>query len=531
MRFRPLFLTLALLLLVPANAFADGGNVMGTVYLDGFEAGGLCVDVFADYTDAVVASQQTNSGGEYNIYVADPGNYMVRFSDCGQGYTTMQWYWQAPRHEDATIVQVVSDADTPQVNGYLSSAGRVTGNVKNTLDAVLTGACVRAEDQSGATLAEATADGNGDYALGGLPPGQVSIHFSGCTSGNYVPEYYDDAATADAAAPVVVEAGATANGIDAVLAPAGRISGHVQNADGDPLQGMCVKGFAGDLEADATTDSNGDYVIREVPPAGTYELSAYDCYEGDGTYLDDHRSGQLGGVVNQVVNFTLPRPGHIVGHVRDDAGAGLAAICVTAIGTDIADRLLARTDRNGYYELNGLRPGTYDLSFNTGGDEDSEEVCAPNAGWAPAATKAVVLGDGETLWDVDKALAHPVADPGGGDPGTGGSGGGDPGAGGGGSGGGGSGGASGGGDPGTGSGSGAGSGSGGGAHPAAARCKVPRLVGLSLPKARRALARAGCHLGHVTRRHGRRHGRVLRQKIRHGASKPLGFKVALTVAK
>jgi beta-lactam-binding protein with PASTA domain len=62
-------------------------------------------------------------------------------------------------------------------------------------------------------------------------------------------------------------------------------------------------------------------------------------------------------------------------------------------------------------------------------------------------------------------------------------------------------------------------------------CKVPKLVGLSLVKAKRALTKAGCRMGHVTRKAGHRHGRVLRQKTRRGVKKPAGFKVALTVAR
>lgn len=498
MRFRPLLLIIVLVLLaVPASALADGGNITGTVYLDGIEGSGLCVDVFDG--GSVVASQLTNAGGEYNLYVAQPGSYTVRFSDCGQGYTTTQWYPSVTKQEDATAVQVVSDAITPQVNGSVNSAGRVTGKVKDTLDAVITGACVRAEDQSGSTLAETTTDGNGDYALGAVPPGPVTIRFSGCTAGNYVV----------ATSPVTVEAGTTKSGIDAVLTPAGRISGHVENADGEPLPGMCVTGTAAGVEVtSAVTDSNGDYVIREVPPSGTYDLSAYDCY-GD-TYMGDFHSGQLGGVVNQVVNFTLPRPGFITGHVRDGNGKGLASICVTAKG---ADNGATTTDANGYYELNRLHPGTYDLSFNAEASVGGEAGCSADGDWAPATTTGVVLGDGATLWDVDKTLAHPIADPGGhADPGPS-----DDGA------------------PAGDASGGSPSGDGGAtAHPSSAHCTVPKLVGLSLAKAKKSLAKAGCALGKVSKRRSRTHakrGKVLEQRAKRGSSRPAGFKVAVTVAR
>ncbi|HEX6712639.1 MAG TPA: carboxypeptidase-like regulatory domain-containing protein [Thermoleophilaceae bacterium] len=518
MPMRALLLTIALMLIVPSAALADGGNITGTVYLDDQPGSGLCVDVFDNYGSAV-ASQPSGGGGDYNIYISQPGSYTVRFSDCGAGYATTQWWAYASKQEDASTVQIISDADSPGVNGYLSSAGRIAGNVKDTLGAVLTGACVRAEDQNGFTLAETTTDGNGNYALGGLVAGPAQIRFSGCTAGNYVPEYYDDAPNPSTGTPVMVATGATKSGIDAVLTPAGRISGRVQNANGEPLPSVCVSGWAGDVElAGAVTDPNGDYVIREVPPAGSYQLSAWDCY-GD-TYMNDVRSGQLGGVVNQVVSFTLPRPAHITGHVLDEAGAGLAAICVTATsGGDVA---VAQTDQNGYYELNQLRPGSWDLSFNAELPDAEEGACSPNGDWAPATTTAVVVGDAATVTGVDKTLRHPAPDPDAGhgsDPGQPAGGGnaapgpvvrgGDP----------------------AGSGEPIASGPSGGDVPrpliAPATCKAPKLVGLTLAKAKKRLRAAHCTLGKVTRKRAGSRAKkrtVLAQRLKRG-------RIALTVAK
>ena len=137
MRIRPLFLALALFLLIHGTAFADGGNILGTAYVEGQPTADICVDVLDG--DNAVASQKSNQGGDFNIYIANPGWYTVRFSDCGIGYTSVQ----------TSSAEVVSDQDTPGVNGYLSSAGRVAGKLKDNLAAVLTGACVKAEDQNG----------------------------------------------------------------------------------------------------------------------------------------------------------------------------------------------------------------------------------------------------------------------------------------------------------------------------------------------------------------------------------------------
>src|SRR4051794_26972004 len=362
MRFRPLFLVVALFLLIHGTAFADGGNIMGDVYVDGQAASGMCVDVFDSYGNGA-ASQLTTGDGDYNIYIAQPGNYTVRVSDCGAGYTTTQWYPNASNQWDAQVVQIISDQDSPNVNGYLSSAGRVTGNVKDNLNAVTTGACVKAEAYNGDVIAETTTDGNGNYALGGLPAGDVRMRFEGCSSGNYVLEYYDNALDPADATLLTVQSGETQSGIDAVLTQAGKIAGHIQNADGDPLQNICISGSAGGAElAGTVTDSNGNYEIRGVPPTGSYDLGAWDCYGS--TYMGVNKTGPVAGTGTASADFTLQRPGFITGHVRDDAGAGLASICVTASNAADGDEAVAQTDRNGYYELNQLRPGTWDLSFN-----------------------------------------------------------------------------------------------------------------------------------------------------------------------
>jgi hypothetical protein len=60
--------------------------------------------------------------------------------------------------------------------------------------------------------------------------------------------------------------------------------------------------------------------------------------------------------------------------------------------------------------------------------------------------------------------------------------------------------------------------------PGAARCKVPKLKGLTVTGARRALKRAHCKLGKVTRA-SKGAKRVVRQSVPRKATKPAGAKV------
>ena len=65
------------------------------------------------------------------------------------------------------------------------------------------------------------------------------------------------------------------------------------------------------------------------------------------------------------------------------------------------------------------------------------------------------------------------------------------------------------------------------------RCKAPNVVGLTLPKARRRLAVAGCGIGKVTRpkrRPGKRFRLVVkRTSHRSGATRPPDAAIALTL--
>jgi serine/threonine-protein kinase len=69
--------------------------------------------------------------------------------------------------------------------------------------------------------------------------------------------------------------------------------------------------------------------------------------------------------------------------------------------------------------------------------------------------------------------------------------------------------------------------------PVAPRCVVPRLKGKKLAAAKKALRKAHCAVGKVTKRRAgvRLRGKVLSSKPRAGSKRPAGTRVALIVAK
>jgi hypothetical protein len=64
------------------------------------------------------------------------------------------------------------------------------------------------------------------------------------------------------------------------------------------------------------------------------------------------------------------------------------------------------------------------------------------------------------------------------------------------------------------------------------RCRVPKVVGLKLAKARDRIRRANCGVGRLRyKRSHRARGRVLTQRPRPGAKRPKGARVALTLSR
>jgi PASTA domain len=68
--------------------------------------------------------------------------------------------------------------------------------------------------------------------------------------------------------------------------------------------------------------------------------------------------------------------------------------------------------------------------------------------------------------------------------------------------------------------------------PPARKCKVPKVVGKTLPVARRAITRARCRVGRVRRAKSRKpRGRVVKQTPRWGVSRARGTRVNLVVSR
>jgi hypothetical protein len=165
---------------------------------------------------------------------------------------------------------------------------------------------------------EATTDASGVYTTSGLTTGSFRVRFStqsapGGTE-DYIDEYYNDKSSLATADAVPVTAPNLTNGINAVLALGGKISGQVTAGDtGGPLRGIQVSAYDSNGRAVrfGTTDSSGNYTISGLP-TGNYRVHFYGVciYFGDSritkTYFGEYYNDKLSLATADWVPVTAP---------------------------------------------------------------------------------------------------------------------------------------------------------------------------------------------------------------------------------
>ncbi|AIY19261.1 hypothetical protein GUY44_02530 [Pimelobacter simplex] len=246
-----------------------------------------------------VAWAKADAAGAYQLAVP-AGTYRVSFDDpcdataCADVYQTEYWN-NATDVESAANVVVAGSGTFGERNGSLAKNGLITGTVTaQTGGAPLRGIAVVARDQrtyqSGGqtrtewvTVGRATTDADGHYTLPAAP-GTHKIEFSQTCSGaacRYLGEFYDDAATIEAATGVTVTAaGATTPGIDAALASGSLISGKLTGKADAAVAGAKVTAYrqqAGAWKPLASVTSGADGKYAVLVPDGDVRVGFSDA--------------------------------------------------------------------------------------------------------------------------------------------------------------------------------------------------------------------------------------------------------------
>jgi hypothetical protein len=187
---------------------------------------GVCVTVTPLARNGESGYAVTGLRGTYVIRGLAHGSYHIYFDTVGCTYGAMpfapQWYG-GQASKNATPVTVTAGGNTAGIDVTLARDGTISGTVTGPAptSAPLTGICVQATPTRARARASQqvyTVSRSGTYALTRLPPGKYLVKFtSGCGASGYAAQWWQNANSQTAAAPVTVKPGSVTHGIDAAM--------------------------------------------------------------------------------------------------------------------------------------------------------------------------------------------------------------------------------------------------------------------------------------------------------------------------
>lgn len=272
----------------------------------------------------------------------------------------------------------VSENVPAEGDGESAATGSISGTVTDEDGTPLEGADVVLDGMAGSNEAKRTStDVLGRYVFGDLPEGDY--YTVSATTAGYEWSYYvheDGLNPRGVGEPVGVHGDVT--GIDmtlkrAVPVPQASISGQVRDHSGNPVAGVTVEATS-DSNAywgSGTTDSDGRYSfsgaagtrihVKAVKFESEGERRQRGSYDGGNPVLAD------GDLKNIDIVVAFPSLHSICGNVRDESGAFIEGVRVSADGTT-EDSTSGRTETTGSageYCLEDLEKGSYTISASS----------------------------------------------------------------------------------------------------------------------------------------------------------------------
>ncbi|GAB1765757.1 carboxypeptidase regulatory-like domain-containing protein [Priestia megaterium] len=323
---------------VDVNLQLNPGTLKGTVtdFFTGGPIANAIVLVFPSQSITSIARGITNENGQYTILNLAPGEYNVVAT--------------ATNFARGGVGAVISADSTTVANIQLTpNPATISGTVTDFGGNIIPNATVRVLDQNETILGTAITDINGNYSVGNLPQGTLTIIASA--------QRFATQLTA-----VTLTPGQTLPNVDIQLtALVGNITGRVFNlATGQPIVGAITvvrtSGGTNVIVDSGTTDQNGRYLIEDLAP-GSYSVVA--TASGFGTTT-------VGALVqaNETTTADLGLSlltGTVSGTVTNVNGSGITGSNIqvqvfNATGT-LLKTLLANAD--GSFNVIDLTPGTY----------------------------------------------------------------------------------------------------------------------------------------------------------------------------
>jgi hypothetical protein len=357
-----------------------GANVSGRVRdaATGAPVGGICAAAL-DEGFTLVDAVLTDGVGEYALVGLRPGDHYMVFVDCRESPTyALGWWGGASSLASATTLRLSPGGTRSGVDGSLVPGGRVTGQVADGDGSPVADMCAAVFEAGGGLLLAAQSVQDGSYAVEGVVPGSHRVLFTDCAqTPRYEDSWFDGEASAEDADPVVVDAGHTTSGIDAVVSP-------LPDGVADPLPDPGTPGPPRELDEPEDPPAAEACPAGEVPRSGFEDIvgsvheAAIDCvawweiargvseerYAPGRTVRRDQMASFLARLM-EALGYDLPAPSDqgftdVAGNVHADRINQLAAVGVTmgATTTTYAPSAGVRRDQMATFLVRALETVT-----------------------------------------------------------------------------------------------------------------------------------------------------------------------------
>ncbi|MGC2696262.1 MAG: carboxypeptidase regulatory-like domain-containing protein [Candidatus Angelobacter sp.] len=332
------------------TATAGASTTAPTLQLQPINPGNISGQVVDSNNNGL--SGATVSADGLTTVTAGGGTYTL--SNLPAGYTTVTASLTGFQNGSANVTVVAATTTTAPTITLVSASGTITGTVKSSAGAAISGASV---GYGGGTT---TTDGNGTFTLTGVPTGTVQLVASASGFQSVTQS-------------VVVNGGATstANFILSPGASSGTVTGKVTNiSNGTIIAGATVNWSGGST----TSNASGIYTLANVP-AGSKTITA----SATG-FLPRSLTTTVTANTTATLNFPLATAGKITAKVIAANGTVVSGATVTIKGGVIVTTVTGGTSAAGLFTTNWIPVGSYTVTVSKTGHTTRNKTTTVSAG-------------------------------------------------------------------------------------------------------------------------------------------------------
>jgi hypothetical protein len=310
----------------------------------------------------IVATTTLSSSGSFTLAnVPSPAIYDLVVNDPGYAVANQELNLSSGQNRSGVLVTLHKGDGS--VSGTVSSAKGPIGGATVTATSGTT---------SVTTVTATTKKKVGQFLLASLPtPTTLTLQVS-------APGYASQTLT------VTLAAAQQVTGIAVTLLPGvGSISGTVATPSGTPAGGVTVTVSNGSLSlttATLSTGKTGSYELSGLPVPGTYTVtfSRPDlASQTQAVSLGTAGSANAHGVDASMVAQTAT----VTGTVSNQSGTGVGGVAIALVsGSQTYQTTSATAPKAGAYEIGGVAPGTYNLTFTRQGGVPTSVIVHLGAG-------------------------------------------------------------------------------------------------------------------------------------------------------